>query len=253
MTVGSPALIAYSLVLSSLNCRWVCRKAKTVKHKSSEDVTRVLIAIQQIPLKLTEDIDLLPSIENNEKWRKGINDRLNQNNVWSLATGSSVAWVVIAFGFTLIDSFASLDSPVDNISEGHAVGTLWLWLLCLVIGWMWVLTYSGEDLEALLDYVNAKARKRAAERLNAKAGKRPPGDSMPRREKRTAESVVDPDQLPDFLTKREITSLNRNQGRLTATFNYSRAMQYIVFANSIFRVMESPLWRKARWVFRGNV
>ena len=101
----------------------------------------MLIAIQQKPLRLTKDERLLRSIPIDNKWRDEILERLDKENAWTLATGSSVAWVVIAFLFTLIDSFislndsfVSLDDPGSGGYEGLAIGTLWLWLLCLVIG-----------------------------------------------------------------------------------------------------------------------
>ena len=36
-------------------------------------------------------------------------------------------------------------------SDGLAVGTLWLWLLCLVVCWFWVLIYSSSEIEDTSD------------------------------------------------------------------------------------------------------
>ena len=165
MSLGSPALAAYSLVLTSLNARLVYHRAKSIKHKSKRDVAKALISLQQTSLELTKDERLLAFIPVNDRWRQEIADRLGRRNAWSLATGSSVAWVVIAFVFTLIDSFVSLDNTADNTSEGHAVGTLWLWLLCLVIGWLWVPIFSSSELKTALNYANHHAVKRAAKKL----------------------------------------------------------------------------------------
>jgi len=162
MTTGSPALAAYSLALTSLTVRSVYRNARNIKHESREDVTEVLISVQQTPLELTKDERLLASIPRNDRWRRDILDRLNRKSGWSLATGSSVAWVVIAFVVTLSDSFSS---PDVSGPQGHAVGTLWLWLLCLVIGWLWVPTFSSSELRSAFEYANHKSAKRAAKKL----------------------------------------------------------------------------------------
>ena len=169
--MGSPALAAYSLVLTSLNARLVYRRAQRIKHESKTTVARALISLQQTPLELTRDERLLAFIPVNDQWRREIADRLTRRNVWSIATVSSVGWVVIAFIFTLIDSFVSLGNSVDDGYDDHAVGTLWLWLLCLVIGWFWVPTFTCGELKSAIGHVNGNAANKAAMRLRQKATK----------------------------------------------------------------------------------
>ena len=169
MSLGSPSLAAYSLVLTSLNARSVYRRAQSIRHESKTTVARALVSLQQIPLELTKDERLLAFIPINDQWRREIVDRLNRRNAWSIATGSSVAWVVVAFTFTLVDSFVSLDNSVNSTSEGHTVGTLWLWLLCLVIGWLWVPTFTYCELKSAIGHANQKAAKKAARGVRQKA------------------------------------------------------------------------------------
>jgi len=128
MSVGSPALVAYSLVLTALNARLVYRRAQQADHESKNDVTRALISLQQTPLELTKDDRLLAFIPINDQWKQEIVERLNRRYSWTVATGTAIAWVVVAFVFTLINSFISLDNSADGVPAGHAVGTLWLWL-----------------------------------------------------------------------------------------------------------------------------
>ena len=112
-------------------------------------MTNVLISLQQTSLELTKDDRLLSLIPTNNQWSQEVQGRLNRRRFWLVATGSSITWVVIAFLFILIDSFVSLNNPNESLSEGHAVGTLWLWLLCLVVGWLWVPTFTcGEQKSA---------------------------------------------------------------------------------------------------------
>jgi len=42
---------------------------------------------------------------------------------------------------------------------------LWLWLLCLVIGWLWVPIFSSSELKTALNYANHHAVKKAAKKL----------------------------------------------------------------------------------------
>ena len=328
MSLGSPALAAYSLILTSLSARLVYHRAKSIKHKSKGDVARALISLQQTPLELTKDERLLAFIPVNDRWRQEIAERLNRRNAWSLATGSSVAWVVISFVFTLIDSFVSLDNTVDNISEGHAVGTLWLWLLCLAIGWLWVPIFSSSELKTALNYANHHAVKKAAKKLRqakestrkamgsaktklvGKVPKRLGGSKNPtggtitvvaeedekaqsiqedtkhleeETDQRTnplpnlshhqstaslqthPESQQDHDHLTvtanpnvnrsavsmahstqpsinpetdELFIPQKLTSLNRDEHRLSATFNYSRIMRYLALVDDVFNALD---------------
>ena len=325
MSLGSPALAAYSLAITSLNARLVYCRTKSIKHESKRDVARALISLQQIPLELTKDERLLAFIPIDDRWRQEIAGRLNRRNAWSLAAGSSVAWVVTAFVFTLVDSFVSLD---NSGSQGHAVGTLWLWLLCLVICWLWVPIFSSSELKTALNYANHQAVKKAAKKFrqakestrkamgSAKiklARKIPKGlrgskksirgpvtvvveenekerstqeDSEHLREgtNQEANPLLNPShhqsvvsfqthpeshQSHDHLTvsanpnahqsavsmarssqisinpetdklliSQELTSLNRDEHRLTATFNHSRLMRYLVLVDDVLTAFD---------------
>jgi len=126
ISLGSPALAAYSLALTSLNTRLVYRRAQGIKHESRGVVARALISLQQIPLELTRNDRRLAFIPVKKQWKQEVTSRLNRRYFWPIAIGSSVTWVVIAFIFTLVDSFVDLDISSDGGAEGHAVGTLWL-------------------------------------------------------------------------------------------------------------------------------
>lgn len=134
-------------------------------------MARALISLQQTSLELTQDERLLACIPINDQCGQEIVDRLNRRYAWPVAIGSSVTWVSAAFIFTLIDSFVSLGSSPNSVSEGHAVGTLWLWFLCLVIGWLWVPTFTCGELKSGIGYANQKAAKKAAKRIKQMATK----------------------------------------------------------------------------------
>ena len=306
--MGSPALAAYSLVLTSLNARLIHRRAQRIEHESKNDVARALISLQQSPLELTKDERLLAFIPSSDKWRDEIVERLNRRNGWSIATGSSVAWVVIAFTFTLVDSFVSLSGSANSsASDGLAVGTLWLWLLCLVIGWLWVPTFSCSELKSAIGHANEQAAKKAAKGVGQRANKVYASakskitNRLPRRvptlkaakksvdtvleddegsEKARPESIQEgtqPNPLPDsqyghgrhgvienqtanpsaaspprsiaqgsiqpktdrlLIPKDQFGSLNRDELRLAATFNYSRIMRYLVLVDDVLGALD---------------
>ena len=168
MSVGSPALAAYSLILTALNARSVNRRVNRIEYKNKTDVARALVSLQQMSLELTKDPVFLASIPIDNRWEQEIVSRLNRKNAWSLAAAASAAWVVISFLITLINSFISLNDPsvsIGGVAAGFAIGTLWLWLLCLVIGWMWVPTFTCGELKSALEYANQKAAKKTAKRI----------------------------------------------------------------------------------------
>ena len=160
MSVGSPALAAYTLVLTSLNVRLVYRRARMTMHESSYAVARALISLQQTPLELTRDERLLAFIPVNDQWKREIINRHNRSNTASIQTGTCIIWAVITFFFALVDSFVSLSS-VNSAAESISVGTLWLWLLCLVVGWSWVPTFTVDELKSTLRLTNLKAAEKA--------------------------------------------------------------------------------------------
>jgi len=169
MSVGSPALAAYSLVLTTVNARLVYRRAQRIDDGGENAVARALIYLQQVPLKLTKEAHITALMSTSDQWRQEILDRLNRRDTWSVPTGWFIAWVAIVFVFTLVGSFVSLGGPADDASEGHAASTLWLWLLCLVIGWFWVPTFTCGELQSAIDSANGKIKEKATRRVTHQA------------------------------------------------------------------------------------
>ena len=284
MSIGSPALAAYSLVLTSLNARSVYHTAKHVKYGNRTAVVAALTSLQQTPLELTKDRNLLNFIAINDQWRRGIGT-LRPRNAWSVTTGSSIAWAVIAFLFTLVNSFVSIDSANDSY-VGHAIGTLWLWVLCLVIGWSWVPTFSSGELKSALDATNKKTveaikettqetvdafkvtvkrvgsaatefaggiqRKLGLSTATPDANSSVPGADLPTKpptnpQKDVSQSAPDtasttqPSSNPrmdELLVLQKVTWLNRDEHRLSATFNHSRIMRYLTLVDDVFRALD---------------
>ena len=245
--MGSPALAAYSLILSSLNVRVVFRRLKHIRHKSKTGAAHALSSLQQIPLELTRDQKILATVPSDDQWEREIIERFDKRNSWSVATGTSVSWVVIAFIFTLIDSFVSLNGSSEP-SEGLEVGILWLWLLCLVIGWLWVPTFTCRELRRAVGHANRQASERTDQRFNDDAGKadeKAPLDDQsiplsPRsltRNSAALSQLVYPTKANLFIHKDRVSSLNRDELRLSATFNYSRVIRYLALVDDVSKAL----------------
>jgi hypothetical protein len=138
LTVGSPMLAAYSLALTVLNGRWIARRFSKRNYPNTRNAIRVLSSLQQAPLRVTNEGVLLASLivlPQNDKWWKELVEWLAHPHTWSISAVTSIAWVVIACIFTVIDSFTGDLTEAIN-ANGQGVGSLWLWLLPIVIGWL---------------------------------------------------------------------------------------------------------------------
>jgi len=138
LAVGSPALAAYSLALTVLNGRWIARRFAPYRYPNVRHAVQILSSLQQSPLTVTTSGSLLASLvvlPDNDEWWRELVTWLNYTHTWSISAVTSVAWVVIAYVFTVVDSFTG-DLSLLVHSHGQGIGSLWLWLLPIVVGWL---------------------------------------------------------------------------------------------------------------------
>ncbi|KAF8815081.1 hypothetical protein BYT27DRAFT_7249553 [Phlegmacium glaucopus] len=137
LTVGSPTLAAYSLALTALNGRWIARRFWNYRDANVHSAVRVLSSLQQSPLRISDDagLALLIILPQNDQWWQELGKSLQYTHTWSISSASSIAWVVIAYVFTLVDYFTQ-SAETNRNTSGGSVGTLWLWLLPIVFGWL---------------------------------------------------------------------------------------------------------------------
>jgi hypothetical protein len=69
----------------------------------------------------------------NDPWWAELVLWLDYTDTWSISAATSIAWVVIAYVFTIIDYFSQ---EVGNGQGMGSIGSLWLWLLPIVVGWL---------------------------------------------------------------------------------------------------------------------
>ena len=138
LTMGSPTLAAYSLALTVLNTRWATKLFTSCDYHNSRHAAIILNNLQQAPLKVTTDAALLASLvvlpENDEWWAELV-VWLNFTHTWSLSAATSIAWVIIAYILAVLDSIVG-GGAFSLHPSGQTIGSLWLWLLPIVTGWL---------------------------------------------------------------------------------------------------------------------
>jgi hypothetical protein len=138
LTLGSPTLAAYSLALTVLNGRWIAQLFSNYRYPNVNNAVRILSSLQQSPLRIDTDNVLLTSLimlPQNDEWWEELVVWLEYPHTWSISAATSIAWVVIAYVFTIIDYFSQGIQNALN-SNGGSIGSLLLWLLPIVIGWL---------------------------------------------------------------------------------------------------------------------
>jgi hypothetical protein len=142
LTLGSPALAAYSLALTVLNGRWITQLFSKYRYPNAKNAVRILSSLQQSPLRVDKDDVLLASLimlpQNDEWWAELVVWLEYYPHTWSISAATSIAWVILAYIFTIIHYFTqyaqnSLKPSGDGVGS---IGPLWLWLLSIVIGWL---------------------------------------------------------------------------------------------------------------------
>ncbi|KAJ8073068.1 hypothetical protein PM082_019936 [Marasmius tenuissimus] len=138
LTVGSPALAAFSLAITVLNGRWSARLFGSYSYPNRRNAVRVLNSLQQSPLRIDPDRRLIASLvvlPENDKWWSELIAWQDHAHTWSISAASFIAWVVIAYALTIANSFT--DDVMTKIDiSGQPVGAIWLWLIAIVFLWL---------------------------------------------------------------------------------------------------------------------
>jgi len=239
LTVGSPALAAFSLALTAVNTRWANDRFSVIQYPNHKNAVKALIHLQQVPLRLTTRDGLLASLivlPENDDWWEYLVDRLDRTHTWSIAAATSIAWVIIAFVFTLIDSFKNLGNNIN--SNGQGVGSLWLWLVPIVVGWLWIPVCSYDTLKATVEKANELAFIAAPDSLPQINGS--PDADAPRR----AYTVSHRRAIRIYKKKKVFT---QDAVRAAPVFNYARIWAWSSAVETIAQAFEHAD-RKARRV-----
>ena len=253
LTVGSPTLAAFSLALTALNTRWTYNRFSEIHYPNSTRAAKALVFLQQAPLRLTTHDGLLASLivlPENDGWWEYLVDRLEQTHTWTIASGTSVVWVVIAFIFTITDSLMNLGEDVN--SNGQGVGSLWLWLIPIIVGSLWVPVCSYDKMKTAIIKANELAF--LAARDNPPWIDRSPNTDTPR-------LVSEVSHRQGVRMYKEKKVFTKDAVRAAPVFNYSRVWEWSSAAETIALAFEHadrnakrhiPVNSKEEWVFQKN-
>ncbi|KAG1816879.1 uncharacterized protein BJ212DRAFT_181309 [Suillus subaureus] len=222
LTVGSPALAGYSLFITLLNSRWINRRFNhSVDHPNSRFAVSILSSLQQVPLRFHPDrthLYSLIALPENDSWWKCLAEFVDYTHTWSIASATSIAWVIIAYILTVANSLSDVYADVQ--SNGEASGSMWLWLIPIVVGWL--------QLSPKCDFNRLQAAYERADKHALRTGAADIRTRMPLASSRRAlaitakeEDVMSPDE---FLTP--------------PIFNYSRSLRWASTAETICLVFK---------------
>ena len=238
LTLGSPTLAGYSLYVTLLNARWVndylfagIGYPTTAVRQS---VVQVLSSLQQVPLRVHPGkyarFESLVVHPDNDVWWTTLAEELDYSHTWSIASATSITWVVIAYLITVADS---LSNVADNInSNGQGTGSVWLWLLPIVVGWL--------VLSPKCDYKRVHEAYDKANRQVFVANFRDPGAASTHVTTNFGLTIA---SSPDWkLYHRNIAS--PDESRIPPVFNYSRTLSWsrTAYVTSLYY---RAAWRKS--------
>ena len=164
--LGSPALVAYSLALTILNARRINQKFRQLKEdsqalhrplqmKAINAARSILIETQQVPIQIyngrRREISQLIVYPDNWAWWSSLRQKLLiTKRKWTYSLYAQVGWVCVSQLLAIIDFFTT-GSSESSIGIGLAINSLWLWMIPIVLGWVYVGNQSSaESIKAAL-------------------------------------------------------------------------------------------------------
>ncbi|RYP14614.1 hypothetical protein DL765_006285 [Monosporascus sp. GIB2] len=143
--LGSPMLITYSLMITILNQHWLRAKFRSLESShdpesaTAKNARIFLQESQQLPLRLSQEDGNLASLivlpENADWWRKlSESIQITRRGV----TLSLVAQLIVAILSWMLTVTTAFRSALGNPAEALVMssGTLWIWLVPVICGWI---------------------------------------------------------------------------------------------------------------------
>ncbi|KAG2053552.1 hypothetical protein BDR06DRAFT_989810 [Suillus hirtellus] len=176
----------------------------------------ILSSLQQVPLRLHPSrFPFLIVLPENGCWWKWFSEFVNYTHTWSIASATSVAWVVVAYIMNVINSPA--DVYTSSHSDGDATGSLWLWLIPIVVGWL--------QLSPKCDFRRLQAAYSHADQ-HAHIG--PAGAHMGTLSASARRALT--------ITAREKDVMSPDELLTPPVFNYSRSLRWASTADTVFSI-----------------
>lgn len=231
LTVGSPALAAYSLQITQLNARWLTQAFSDIDHPNSDVMSTVIPALQHIPVQLSPNPTLLPSLivlpQNDKYWRLLLKSTRKIRR-WSISLIMNFAWVIVTAVLTIIDTFYR---PIPG-EIGYGTVTSLAYLLPLVIGWLHV----GSEPERNHLKESLEEASSVAWVATFDGGGPVPLKSL----------AGEPEQAIEFVTRLNVDRARRDESKTNPIYNYSRVFVWSQMAEVIFTLARNAVMRAKR-------
>ena len=230
VTMGSPALAAYSLQITHLNARWITTAFSDVKYPNSKYVPAVLSAFHHVPVQISHHPPLLHSLivlpKNDDFWRHLL-AAVKKIRRWSTPLVINFILVIVAVILTILDStYAS--GPGDG---GYGAAATWAPLLPLVIGWLYVgCEPETNHLRNSLDLANLNARVATGQ------------ESQP----------MGRPWAIEFMKAKDVDPARKDELKAAPVFNYSRAFTSPLAAELVLRLMKNAAANAEQRIPVGN-
>lgn len=172
LALGSPALITYSLALTILDARWINQKFRHIKENSESlrpdrrhqteaiKAARVfLIESQHIPIQIVngprrEFAQLVACPENWTWWCSLQKEIRKTKRQWTYSLYAQIGLVCVSQLLAIVDFF-TIASFNTSIGIGLAINSLWIWMIPVVLGWVYIGTQtSAGSIKAALTSIN---------------------------------------------------------------------------------------------------
>lgn len=231
LTIGSPALAAYSLQITQLNARWLTRAFSDIDHPSSAAIPTAISALQHIPTRLSSNPVLLPSLivlPDNDRYWELLLKSARKTRRWSIALIITFAWVIVAAILTIIDTFYR---PIPG-EIGYGTVTSLAYLLPLMIGWL----YVGSEPEP--NHLRDSLKEANSVALVATDEGTDPV---------SAENLVgQPKQAIEVVPRLDVKPARRDELKTNPIFNYSRVFVWSKLAEGVFTLARNAATRAER-------
>ena len=190
-------------------------------------------ALQHIPFRIDVSDSLLPSLivlPQNDRYWKLLGVAAKRTRQWSIPVAMNIIWVLVAFLFTIVDSFVDLDYFLTVPGDaGYSIAAVWTYLLPVVVGWLHV----GSQLEA--DHLRNALDDAHEIAYVATATEPVLATRIPGRSTRAIEPST---RLIDYV--------NADEKKTAPIFNYSRAFIWSQQAECVLRLYKHAAARAER-------
>lgn len=229
ITMGSPALAAYSLQITHLNNRWITTAYLDAKYPNSKLIPTILSAFHHVPIQISHHPPFLHSLlvlpQNNEFWRDLA--AANKTRRWSIPLVMSYVLVTFSVILSIIDSTYSRAGDI-----GYSIAAIWAFLLPLIIGWLHIgCEPEPGHLRNSLNAANLKAWVATEQR------------DQPMRSPLAIE----------FMKAEDVDLARKDELRPVPVFNYSRAFICPLAAELVLGLMKNAATNAEQRIPVGNL